>query len=110
MQKVHIYSIFDRKAEYYLPIFQHRSDTDAIRDFTQVVMASETQISQYPADFDLVRIGLLQLETGLIQAVHPSALVINGLVALTNAQSERGRYKAVLAQQMAIEEIIAENP
>lgn len=110
MQLTNIYSIYDRKAQYYLPVFQHRSNADAIRDFANVVTSSETPIAQYPADYDLVIIGSLDLESGQITPQYPCGTVLNGLVALTNAQAERGRYKAILAQQMDIEEIIAENP
>jgi len=91
-----IYSIYDRKAQYYLPPFAARSNADATRTFTEAVTTSETPISQYPADFDLVRLGSLDLDTGAITGLHMPELLINGLVALTAAHQQRARYKQIL--------------
>lgn len=110
MQINNVYSLYDRKAQYYLPLFTMRSDADAVRQFASIVTTSDTPISQYPADYDLVRLGSIDLETGLINPEYPVGTVINGLVALQNANTERSRYKAILAQQVDIEEFIAENP
>lgn len=111
MQVSIIYSIYDRKAQYYLPLFNARTDADAVRSFTQIVTQSETDIAKYPADFDLIRLGKIHLETGLIDREWPVGLVINGLVCLQNAHTERARYQSLLSnQQVDIEEIIAENP
>ena len=110
MQTNNIYSLYDRKAQYYLPLFAMRSDADAIRQFAVIVSTSDTPVSQYPADYDLVRLGSIDLESGLINPEYPCGIVINGLVALQNAQVERSRYKAALSQQVDIEEFIAENP
>ena len=111
MHTSNIYSIYDRKAQYYLPVLNARTDADAIRIFTDGVTSSDTQVSKYPADFDLVRLGKIHLETGLIDREWPVGLVINGLVALQTAQTERARYQALLQpQQMDIHEVLAENP
>lgn len=96
MQIIQIYSIWDRKAAYYLPLMQHRSDTDAMREFTGLVMNPDTPISQYPADFDLLRMGAFAVEDGtLVPETHPVPIV-NGLVCLQNAHQERRRYEALL--------------
>lgn len=93
-----IYAIYDRKAQYYLPPFTVRGDADAHRTFTEAVMTSETPISQYPADFDLVRVGSIDLESGLLATPENGmpVLLINGLVCLEVAQRERRRYNAIL--------------
>ena len=52
-----LFAIYDRKAQYYLPPFTARSETDALRVFNEAVLTSETPISQYPADFDLLVLG-----------------------------------------------------
>jgi len=109
MQLNQIFSVYDRKAQYYLPIFTSRT-ADALRQFGEIVTQSDTPIAKYPADFDLCRLGDIDLDTGLITPVHPEPL-INGLVALQLAQSERSRYAKVLSNpQVDIEEILAENP
>lgn len=92
-----LYCIYDRKAAYCLPVFSARTDTDAIRTFTEAVTTSETPISQYPADFDLIQIGSYDMETGIVTPLIPMGLIINGLTALTEAQRQRSRYQSVLS-------------
>lgn len=91
-----IYSLYDRKAQYYLPLFTAQTDTDAIRMFSESIITSDLPLSKYPADFDLIRIGTVDLEKGILTPEHPTYPVINGLVALQNANVERARYQAVL--------------
>lgn len=91
-----LYAIYDRKAEYYLPVFPARGDAEAWRMFTETVVKSETPISQYPADFDLVRVATINLETGVVTPEHMPTLLVNGLAALTEAQRQRSRYQTVL--------------
>jgi len=91
-----VYAIYDRKAGYHLPLFNVPTDTDAIRQFTQIVTQSETPVSQYPADFDLVRLGVFNITSGLIDPEVPLGLIINGLVAYQDASRERQRYAAIL--------------
>lgn len=92
----HLYSIYDRKAQYYLPPFNSRSEAEAVRTFTEAVMTSETPISQYPADFDLVQIGSMDLDSGAVGGLDHIKIVINGLVALESAQRQRRQYQQIL--------------
>jgi len=109
MQEARIFSIYDRKAAYYLPLFTMRSDAEAVRQFTEIVTQSDTSVSKYPADYDLVCLGWIDLEKGHIEPIYPCDTLINGLVALQNAQIERSRYAKILkSDQVDIEEIIAE--
>lgn len=91
-----IYAIYDRKALYYLPIFVAQTDADAERVFVGVVRDSDTPVAQYPAEFDLHRLGTLNLVTGYIEPEAPVGLLINGLVALTAAHRQALRYQTVL--------------
>lgn len=93
-----VFSVYDRKAQYYLPPFASRSEAEAVRAFVELVMNSETPISQYPADFDLMQVGTFNLESGGLNPVVPVPRpIINGLVALTDAQRERQRYQTILS-------------
>lgn len=103
-----IYAAYDRKAQYYLPLFQTRSDAEAIRSFTEAVVGSETNVAKYPADYDLIGLGSIDMETGQIEPAWPVRLIINGLVALEAAHAERARYAKALNSQVDIEELIAE--
>lgn len=96
MQANQVYAVYDRKAQYYLPPFVCRGDAEATRMFSEAVMTSETPISQYPADFDLVKVGSFDLETGVLTPENIPTLMLNGLVALTEAQRQRSRYATVL--------------
>lgn len=109
MQANHLYSIYDRKAAYYLPLFQMRSHADAMRQFADIVAQSDTPIAKYPADYDLVCVGSIDLESGLINPIYPVETIINGLVSLQNAHLERSRYaKAISADQVDLEDLLAE--
>jgi len=92
-----LYCIYDRKAQVTLPIFSSRTDVEATRIFTEAVMTSETPVSQYPADFDLIQVASYDVETGIVEAFVVPTPVINGLVALTDAQRQRHRYQSVLS-------------
>lgn len=108
MQINNLYSIYDRKAAYYLPIFQMRSHADAQRQFTEIVTQSDTPVSKYPADYDLVCLGSIDLETGQIAPSYPCETIINGLVSLQNAHLERSRYAKAINPQVDIEDLLAE--
>jgi hypothetical protein len=108
MQIHYLYSIYDRKAAYYLPIFQQRGHADATRQFTELVTQSDTAIAKYPADYDLVCLGQIDLETGQIAPTYPCETIINGLVSLQNAHLERCRYAKAINPQVDLEEMLSE--
>lgn len=108
---MHIYSIYDRKAGYFLPVFNVRSDADAVRQFKQIVVQSDTDISKWPADFDLCRLARFDLQNGRIEPEIPFGTVMNGLVALQEAHSERSRYaKSIESAQVDIEDLLTAAP
>lgn len=98
-----IYSIYDRKAQLFLPVFSEQSDAQAIRTFTETVTMTDIPVAKYPADFDLVGLGSLDITTGQVTPHHPFRLIINGLVCLENASRERQRYQAILSAPQAEE-------
>lgn len=96
MQISNMYSVYDRKAGYYLPIFQTRTDAEAVRHFTEAVVSSETPISKYPSDFELCHMGTIDLDTGEILPLMNARVILNGLSALQASQAERQRYRDAL--------------
>jgi len=81
---LNLYSIYDRKMNIYLTPFPSRGDVDAKRQvvssFGDASMRA-TPAYQNPQDFDLVKIGAFDDESGRITpAEHP--LVIAGLESL----------------------------
>lgn len=107
MQSMKIFAAYDRKAQYYLPTFQARTEVDAIRSFTDAIMG-DTPLAKYPADYDLICLAEIDMETGKIDPIWPVDLVINGYTALDLAQKERGRYAKALSGQTDIEELLAD--
>lgn len=101
-----IYSVYDRKAQYYLPTFEARSNPEALRMFTQAVVTSESDVSKYPADFDLVALGAVDTNTGRLTSMAMPELLINGLVALTASIAERKRYQNVTEGQLDISDFL----
>jgi len=95
MQVQGLYSIYDRKTQVYLPLYQATSDEQAHRAFVEVIMTSDTDVSKYPAEMDLVRLGALNIHTGQIEPEYPVGLLINGLVAYEAAIRDRQRYEAI---------------
>lgn len=110
-QFVEIFSVYDRKAGYYLPLFTQRSEGEALRQFGELVTRSDTPLAQYPADFDLCRLGRMDLESGKLEAVFPADLLQNGLVAFTTALQQRERYRkvSVRGEQLDIDELLGDS-
>lgn len=109
MHTMKIFAVYDRKAAYYLPTFQARTEVDAIRSFTDAIMGGETPLAKYPADYDLILLADMDTETGQITPRWPVNLITNGYTAYDLALKERGRYaKALDGRQMDLEEMLAE--
>lgn len=52
-----MFSIFDAKASIFHPPFYKRSHGEAERDFSQTANNKETQLNQFPEDYDLYYLG-----------------------------------------------------
>lgn len=61
------FTIYDSKAELYLPPFYFTTIGQAIRAFTNTVNTGDTEINRHPADFTLFDIGTFDNCTGLFQ-------------------------------------------
>ena len=51
-----LYSVYDEKAQVYLPPFVAKTVGEAYRIFDSVIKAGQSTISQYPADHSLYNI------------------------------------------------------
>ncbi len=84
--KLNLYSIYDRKMNVYLTPFPARGDVDATRQITASFAdpnMAATPAGQHPQDFDLVKIGDFDDESGAIMSSHP--LVLSNLEQLKAA-------------------------
>lgn len=61
-----IYTVYDSKAETYLPPFFMRSKGEALRAWIQAVNDEQTQFNKYPADFTMFELGEFDDVTGVI--------------------------------------------
>lgn len=61
-----LYTVFDKKAQTTLAVFESTNDLVAIRDFSQICTNKESQIAKFAEDYQLMCLGELNTETGII--------------------------------------------
>lgn len=61
-----LYSVYDKKAQSTLQVFELPNDLVAIRDFSQICTNKESQIAKFAEDYSLMCLGELNTETGVI--------------------------------------------
>ena len=74
-----IVTVFDRKAEYFLPIWLSENDETAKRQFINLVKESETMISKNPEDFIMFKVGKFDDKSGQVKEIVHHVELINGL-------------------------------
>jgi len=62
----HVFSVYDEKAEAYLPVFQLPTSPMATRIFGECVNSREHQFGKHPGDYTLFVVGTFDDETGEI--------------------------------------------
>jgi len=75
--KLNLYSIFDRKMNVYLTPFPARNDVEAVRNVSSGMADAsmkQTPVGTHPEDFDLVKIGHFDDESGDISKEIPLIL------------------------------------
>ena len=70
-----LYSIYDKKACFYVAPFSARNDAEAVRSVTQALRDPNTQLAQHPEDFHLVTIGSFDDNTSEISYSPPHVIV-----------------------------------
>ena len=73
--KINLYAIFDTASGVHDGPLRSRADAEAIRDFSGLVMNAETKVGKNPEDFYLVRIGIIDDNTGVLIPESPETLV-----------------------------------
>lgn len=90
------YLFYDRKANVFVMPFTAPNDSEAYRAFAAIMMDPNATVSQYPADFDLVRVGVVDLTTGVLTPETHPYVMVNGLVCLQDAERQRRRYQEAM--------------
>ena len=89
VMKLNAYSIYDKAVQAYARVFFLRTDGEAKRGFTSIVMDADGDIYRAPQDYTLFRIGEFDDGTGELIGCDPMPIA---------------RAHEVIAQAQAIEE------
>lgn len=93
-----LYQIRDRISEETLgPVMPTPSNLAAIRSFTDIIKAPNTQLHEHPDDFELLFLGEQDTHTGEIFAVEPQ-VIMNGAAVIAQLE-HNARVAAASAQQ-----------
>ncbi|QXP08213.1 MAG: nonstructural protein [Arizlama microvirus] len=86
-----LYAIHDKRAETYYNVMAMPTDAHAVRSFTQEVNreAPENMLNQYPDDFQIVKVGTFDEETGEITPEH--TMLMEASAAKRPAQPDQKR-------------------
>ncbi|AZL82915.1 nonstructural protein [Apis mellifera associated microvirus 12] len=85
-----LYGIYDVRGETIIGnVVSHRVDAAAVRMFGDIAGDKQSLVGTHPSDFDLVHIGTLALDTGVIDTTDCPRVVVTGAAWLAaQAQSE----------------------
>lgn len=64
-----IFSVYDKKAEYFMQPMFSRNAAQMIRDLSDVVADSSSVLSKHPHDFALYQLGFFDADSGAIHDV-----------------------------------------
>ena len=102
--KLKIYTIYDQKAEAYLPPFYMQNNQMAVRALSDSVNNEEHQFGKYPEDYTLYTLGEFDDSTSIIKQFKESPMLVMTCLSLkAKIKSDRE------AEFDALNEIIAEN-
>jgi hypothetical protein len=74
MAKQIVFAVFDKQANIYQNFFFSRSIADAIRSFTTAVNDKNTQLNQFPDDFELFKVCEINEESAIVVNIEITAL------------------------------------
>lgn len=70
-----VYSVYDKAVNAFMQPFYARSAGEAIRSFTELANDGATNVSRYPLDYVLFRLGDFDDNSGLFTSGEPARLV-----------------------------------
>lgn len=73
--KTNYYSIFDSKAEAYLPPFASKTHATALRSLEMAVDNEQHDLYRFAQDYTLYQVSVFDEETGLFEAMQPKSIV-----------------------------------
>lgn len=86
---MNIYCIYDRKAEITRSLFTSDNDVSAIRGTVSAAKNMQTDLGQYPDDFELRFVGVLDSRMTELQPIDQPKLIGSVRTMLTASESEK---------------------
>lgn len=106
---VKIYSVYDGKAEMYLPPFYQTADGAAIRMFQGAVNDQDHDFCKYAADYTLFAIGEWDEKSGTIFSAQQNLALGNGLTFQDSGSFEKALQTTTDNLQQEIQELRTKN-
>lgn len=78
MSKQQLFAIRDQKTEHYTQPWLAHTPGEAQRNFQRLVDDSNTQVGQFPTDYDLYSLGSYESSTGKITAHDTPQHIVHG--------------------------------
>lgn len=73
-----MFSVYDQKADAFLPPFVMHNDALAVRVFADCCNAKDHQFGKHPEDYALYNLGVFDDSDGSLDPVHKLKLVVHG--------------------------------
>lgn len=83
-----IFAVRDNKASVYNRPFVEHNVISAVRAFTVGVNSPETQLHQFPTDFELTQIGEFDDITGKITPTEPPKFILSAMSVLKSKEAD----------------------
>lgn len=97
-----MFSIFDAAAQAYSAPFMYVLDTQAMRAFEATALNENSNVNQFPQDFELVRIGEFDENIGELIPCRPTRVI----TALEILKNNNRKLKPFQEEQLDIEQQI----
>ena len=76
---IKVYTVYDSKAECYLPPFYFKSTGEAVRAFSETVNQPTSTIGKHYSDYTLFEIGEYDDSSGMFSNYEPKIALGNGI-------------------------------
>lgn len=105
MKEQKLYTIYDHKADMYLPPVIFKNDEMACRSIALQIAGDKSMISQFPSDYSIVEIGDWNCDNALISSSGPRVVmtITQALSKIAIIKEEYANYFKNIYEQYAKE-------
>lgn len=91
-----LYTVYDSKAELYMPPFCQKTKGEALRGFADAIQGGgDNNLAKHPEDFTLFEVGLFEDSDGTIQMHDAKISLANGIEFSATKEEPRARLSQV---------------